>query len=123
MVTYIVSMTPLGIHHVNLTVGDVEEARTFYSEVLGMTVRTDRPDFDFGGWWLNVGTQQVHLIVGEPRTDTLDHFAIQIADIEATVEELRGRGIRVSEPQGVGSNRQSFLRDPWGNRIELQQVA
>jgi glyoxylase I family protein len=117
-------MKPLGIHHVNLTVGNVEESRAFYVDVLGLHVRTDRPDFDFGGWWLDVGSQQVHLVVGPARSEkTGDHFAIQVADIDDCVDELRGRGINVSDPQGVGANRQSFLRDPWGNRIELQEVA
>jgi glyoxylase I family protein len=119
------AMTPLGIHHVNLTVGDLEASRQFYVDVLGLTVRTDRPDFPFPGWWLDVGAQQVHLIVGDVanRVEHGDHFAIQVEDIDATVDELRGHGVTVSAPRGVGLNRQCFLRDPWGNLVELQQVA
>ena len=116
-------MDILGLHHVNLTVRDAEEARAFYVDVIGLSVRNDRPDFPFGGWWLDVGPQQVHLVVGEPRTETFDHFAIQVGDLDASVAELRAKGLKVSDPQGVGTNRQSFLRDPWGNRIELQEVA
>jgi glyoxylase I family protein len=118
-------MTPLGIHHVNVTVGDLEESREFYVDVLGLTVRADRPDFPFAGWWLNVGSEQVHLVVADmtDRTAHGDHFAMQVPDIDAAVSELRDRGISVSTPRGVGANRQCFLRDPWGNLIELQQVS
>ena len=116
-------MEPLGIHHVNVTVGDATEARDFYVDILGLTPRTDRPDFPFAGWWLDVGAQQVHLVVGVPQTENSgDHFAIRVADLDSAVAELRDRGLRVTDPRGVGANRQSFLRDPWGNRIELQEV-
>ena len=46
-------------------------------------------------------------------------------DVEAVVAELRGRGLSVSEPREVAAtgSMQSFLSDPDGNRIELQQPA
>jgi glyoxylase I family protein len=117
------AITPLGIHHVNVTVGDSEASRAFYADVLGLTVRPDRPDFGFDGWWLDIGRQQVHLVVSTaPRDQHNDHFAIQVADIDASVAALRERDVEVSNPKGVGANRQCFLRDPWGNLIELQQV-
>jgi len=48
-------MEPLGVHHVSVNVRDVDEAIAFYVGSLGMTVRADRPDFGFGGAWLDVG--------------------------------------------------------------------
>ncbi len=97
-------MRPAGIHHVNVTVGDREEAMRFYVGVLGLTERTDRPDFPFEGAWLDVGGQQVHLVVrapgGEPREPTGDHFAVLVEDLDAAVAELRAGGQRVSDPSG-----------------------
>ena len=55
-------MQPVGIHHVSINVTDVDEATRFYTEVLGFTVRDDRPDLGIGGCWLDAGGQQVHLI-------------------------------------------------------------
>src|SRR5262249_10895811 len=55
-------MEPLGVHHVSVNVTDVEAALRFYVDELGFEPRTDRPDFGFGGAWLDVGGQQVHLI-------------------------------------------------------------
>ena len=115
-------MEPLGVHHVSLNVSDVDAAIAFYADTLGMTVRSDRPDFGFGGAWLDVGGQQVHLIEGPPPEPRGQHFAVRVADLDGVVAELRSRGIAVSDPVPVGSGRQSFLSDPSGNSIELQQT-
>lgn len=114
-------MRPLGVHHVSLNVDDVEAALAFYVDDLGLTVRADRPDFDFGGAWLDVGGQQVHLIEGAVPTQRGQHFALEVADIDAAVAELRARGLTVTDPVSVGRARQAFLDDPSGNRVELQQ--
>jgi glyoxylase I family protein len=116
-------MTPLGIHHVNITVTDMVVARKFYIEEVGLTERTDRPTFSFDGAWLDLGAQQVHLVLGEQPPRTYDHFAMHVADIDGAVAELRGHGHDVSEPKGVNGSRQCFLRDPFGNFLELQQPA
>ena len=42
-------MRPYALHHVSINVTDVDAARDFYTRVLGLTERTDRPDFSFGG--------------------------------------------------------------------------
>ena len=59
-------MRPLAVHHVSINVDDVEAALAFYTDLLGLSLRTDRPDFGFGGAWLDAGGQQVHLIEGSP---------------------------------------------------------
>lgn len=114
---------PLAVHHVSLTVDDVDASQRFYVEVLGLTARDDRPDFGFGGAWLDAGGrgQQLHLIEGTPPDDRGQHFALHVADIGAAVAELRGRGVGVSDPVPVGRGLQSFLKDPAGNTVELIQ--
>lgn len=111
----------MAVHHVSINVDDVDAALAFYVGVLGLKVRPDRPDFQFGGAWLDAGGQQVHLIEGEPPGDKGQHFALAFADLPAVVDELRGQGFRVSDPSKVGTSLQSFLRDPAGNRVELHQ--
>jgi glyoxylase I family protein len=110
-----------GIHHVSINVDDVGEALTFYTEVLGFTKREDRP-FDFDGAWLDVGDQQVHLIKGQVPPSNGQHYAIRVEDLGKVVEELRGRGVQVTDPMPVVKNLQAFLADPSGNTIELHQV-
>ena len=117
------SVQPLGVHHVSINVRDAAESVTFYTEVLGLTLRDDRPDFDFGGAWLDLGAQQVHLLEIAVPDDVGQHFAIHVADIDASVADLRDKGIEVSDPKPVASSRQCFLRDPSGNLIELHEPA
>jgi catechol 2,3-dioxygenase-like lactoylglutathione lyase family enzyme len=116
-------MRPVAVHHVSLNVDDVEAALRFYCDVLGLEARADRPDFPFGGAWLDAGGQQVHLIEGQPPPNLGQHFALQVDDLEATVTELRDRGVEVSDPRPVGTSRQAFVTDPAGNRVELHQAS
>ena len=114
-------MKPLAVHHVSINVDDVDAALAFYTDVLGLSRRGDRPDFGFGGAWLDAGGQQVHLIEGKVPPNQGQHFALQVEDLPAVVDELRGRGLTVSDPVKVGRGLQSFLNDPAGNSVELQQ--
>jgi glyoxylase I family protein len=116
-------MQPLGVHHVSINVRDADEAITFYTDVLGLTKRTDRPDFRFGGAWLDIGDQQVHLIVADVPEANGQHFAVRVADLDAAVAELRERGVDVADPKPVGSARQTFVFDPSGNMVELHEPA
>ena len=43
------AVQPLGVHHVSINVRSTTEGVEFYTEVLGLTARTDRPDFSVGG--------------------------------------------------------------------------
>jgi catechol 2,3-dioxygenase-like lactoylglutathione lyase family enzyme len=114
-------MKAAGIHHVGLVVTDVEAARRFYLEHLGLSERDDRPDFGFAGAWLQVGEQQVHLIEGREAAPGAGHFALAVDDLDGVVAELRQSGVMVSDPVPAGTGRQSFVRDPSGNVIELNQ--
>jgi catechol 2,3-dioxygenase-like lactoylglutathione lyase family enzyme len=114
-------MQPRAVHHVSINVPDPEVARRFYVDVLGLTERTDRPDFGFGGAWLDVGGQQVHLIQGEAPANVGQHFALAVDDLDAVIVELRARGVEVSDAMAVGPGRQAFTTDPAGNVVELNQ--
>lgn len=114
-------MTPLGIHHVSINVTDAAAAVAFYTSVLGLTERHDRPDFSFAGAWLDIAGQQVHLLEIDMPDDRGQHFAIAVVDLASVVAEIRGRGVTISDPRVVGSGLQSFLHDPSGNLLELNQ--
>ena len=114
-------MRPDGLHHVSLNVRDVPAALDFYTRVLGLTQRTDRPDFSFGGAWLDAGAQQIHLIDADAPPSLGQHFALAVSDLDAAVADLRALGVSVTDQAKVGTGRQSFLADPAGNRVELQE--
>jgi glyoxylase I family protein len=114
-------MRATGLHHVSINVDDVEAARRFYVDVLGAVERSDRPDFGFGGAWLDVGRQQIHLIEAPVPEDNGQHLALLVDDLDATVTELRADGIEVSDASPVGTGRQAFTHDPSGNLVELHE--
>jgi glyoxylase I family protein len=114
-------MQPLAVHHVSISVADADDAIDFYVGLLGLELRTDRPDLGIGGAWLDAGGQQVHLLEAPPPDDRGQHFALRVADIDEAVAELRTKGVRVTDPSPIGTSRQAFLADPSGNAVELIQ--
>jgi glyoxylase I family protein len=115
-------MKPLVVHHVSINVPDVGAALSFYIDVLGGTVRHDRPEFGFGGAWIDLGASQLHLLEAATPPALGEHFAIQVDDLAATVAELRGRGVKVNDPSPVGPGLQTFVSDPAGNTVELYEL-
>ena len=116
-------MEPLAIHHVAINVSDVGAGVAFYTDVLGGTLRQDRPDFGLAGAWIDLGGQQVHLLEAPVPRNLGQHFAIRVGDLDAVVSELRSKGVDVADPVGSGANRQTFVDDPSGNAVELHEVA
>ncbi len=116
-------MKPLAVHHVSINVDDLPAALSFYTDVLGLVRRDDRPDFGVGGAWLNAGGQQVHLIEATVPPNQGQHFALAFGDLAAVVDELRQQGVTVSDPMSVGQGQQCFTTDPSGNTVELHQPA
>ena len=113
---------PLGIHHVSINVTDARRSLAFCTEVLGGKQRSDRPDFGFGGAWIDLGSQQLHLIEAPVPANLGQHLAVQVADLVATVAALRAAGVEVGDPSPVGASLQAFLVDPDGNQVELHEV-
>ncbi len=115
-------MKPLAVHHVSVNVSDPERSIAFYTEVLGGTVRADRPDFGIGGAWIDLGATQVHLIETDVPPNMGQHFAILVDDVDGVVRELRAKGLEVEDARVVGPDRQTFIDDPDLNAIELHQI-
>ncbi len=110
-----------GLHHVSICVRDTDEAVDFYTKVLGFDV-LPRPDFGFGGCWLETGNGQVHLLESDAARPQGDHFALRVEDLDAAVDDIRAAGWKVDPiPHMQGAGRQAFLHDPSGNMIELNQ--
>lgn len=95
------------IHHVALTVTDLELSRKFYREILSLE-EIPRPPFNFPGAWFQLGdSQHVHLIVHDRATfrekplDTRDvHFALRVPSYRAALEFLHSKGYREDADPG-----------------------
>ena len=109
-----------GIHHVSINVSDLDRSVEFYTKTLGLTLRTDRPALAVEGVWLDLGPQQVHLIVNAVPTHRGQHFAVAVDDLDASLAELHEAGVTARGPVPVGEARQASISDPDGNLIELQ---
>lgn len=132
----------LELHHhgirIDPTADAVAEARRFYVDVLGIPVDAQRPDIPgVPGLWLDVGegpkSAQIHLMgaTGQSppaRSDTEDptipHVALAVEDIVETRRELDAQGVPYWQIDGLvgADSQQVFLRDPFGNMIELHQI-
>ncbi len=115
---------PIGLDHVAINVPDVPGAVTFYTQKLGLVQNHTRPDFGFPGAWLDTaGGQQVHLIEATVPQNVGQHFALVFDDLPAAVDQLRARGLEVTDWVDVGTTgrKQAFTADPWGNGVELHQ--
>ncbi len=119
-------VAPTGVDHVAINVLDVPGGIAFYTEKMGLVQNFTRPDFGFAGAWLDTANgQQIHLIEAAVPDNVGQHFALAFEDLGAAVDELRARGLQVSDPVKVGTTgrQQAFTADPWGNGIELHQRA
>lgn len=119
----------LFVHHVSVCVSDLERARHFYTEVLGLREKY-RPDLGFPGVWYDVGgTQELHLIVHPPTktmrgTSEIDgrdgHFAFRVDSIPETLARLRAHHVPLIEsPRNATPWSQIYVTDPDGNVIEF----
>lgn len=131
-------MTRLGltrIGHVALKVANIERSLKFYRDTLGFAemLRLARDD---GSLWLVylriTDTQFLELFPdgeGERAPDdgrtAIHHFCLECEDLEATAAALRTAGVALTvEPKtGADHNRQCWIADPDGNRIEFMEMS
>jgi catechol 2,3-dioxygenase-like lactoylglutathione lyase family enzyme len=104
----------VGINHVALEVGDIEEALAFYGRIFKFTLR-GRGE---GQAFIDLGDQFVALMATKtPHQDRQRHFGL-VVDDRARVRELA----QAAGAQMVEGPFLDFL-DPWGNRIEVVAYA
>ena len=133
------------ISTINVWVHDQDEALAFYTEKLGMEVRSDATLPEMGNFrWLTVSPPNqpdvaivLMAIPGPPVMD--EATAAQVGDLvakgfagtvflatddcRASYEELKGRGVEFTEePQEYPYGIDSGFRDPSGNALRLTQV-
>jgi catechol 2,3-dioxygenase-like lactoylglutathione lyase family enzyme len=100
----------VGINHVALEVGDLEEAVAFYSGLFEIA----RVDREPGMAFLDMGDQFIALSSGRSAgPDAARHFGLVVDDKEAVRAALAEAGVET-----VGSHGLNF-RDPWGNLLQV----
>ena len=101
----------VGINHVALEVGDVDEALAFWESIFG-ELRLRGRSRTMAFW--DLGDQFVALAERRDREpDAERHFGLVVDDKEAVRERLRELGVPTS------SGRSLDFRDPWGNLVQV----
>ena len=99
----------LGINHVVLEVGDLDQALEFYGALFDFKLR-NRTDHNA---FIDLGDQFIQLSLGKTQgPDDKRHFGFVVDDREPVRQAMERLGIK-------SINERLNFRDPWGNRIEV----
>jgi catechol 2,3-dioxygenase-like lactoylglutathione lyase family enzyme len=101
----------VGINHVALEVGDLDEALAWYGRFFEFQLR-GRAGVRMA--FIDIGDQFIALASGRTQSpDGERHFGLVVDDKEAVRDRMRSEGIPV-QPSG------SFdFSDPWGNHVQV----
>ena len=104
----------VGINHIALAVGDVDEAVEFYGRIFELDLRGRVPGMAF----LDMGDQFLALAEGDdPVADRHRHFGLVVDDRARVRQALLDAGVEVEPSRGLR------FRDPWGNLVEVVQYS
>jgi catechol 2,3-dioxygenase-like lactoylglutathione lyase family enzyme len=100
----------IGINHVALEVGDLDEALAWYGRFLDFELRGKRRTMA----WIDLGDQFLALSTGRRQgPDDGRHFGLVVDDKEAVRAAVAALGVDVAPSGGLRFD------DPWGNQIEI----
>jgi catechol 2,3-dioxygenase-like lactoylglutathione lyase family enzyme len=100
----------VGINHVALEVGDVEEALEWYGRIFDLELRGRAPGMAF----VDMGDQFIAFSGGRTQPpDSHRHFGLVVDDKAATRAALEAAGAELLPGRGLD------FRDPWGNRVQV----
>lgn len=101
----------VGINHVALEVGDIEEALSWYGQFFEFELRglsSGRMAF------IDIGDQFIALAAGRAQPpDGPRHFGLVVDDKEAVRAAVQQAGLAVQDSGSLDIN------DPWGNHIQV----
>jgi predicted enzyme related to lactoylglutathione lyase len=100
----------IGVNHVALEVGDIEEALAFYGRIFEFQLRGKSKTMAF----IDLGDQFIALQAGRKQpADDGRHVGLVVDDKEAARAALMAAGVKPMDGPFLD------FRDPWGNRIEI----
>ena len=115
--------------HTSITVKDMDESISFYTERLGMTLASRREikqnNAEIAFLELEGTNHRIELTWWKDKRDyvegdQLDHIAFSVEDLQETVDSMRREGVDIAkEPYWLGSSRIAFIKDPNGIWLEL----
>jgi catechol 2,3-dioxygenase-like lactoylglutathione lyase family enzyme len=115
------------LHHVQLAMPPDEEetAVAFYQGVLGLEQVPKPPELSpRGGVWFRSGDLEVHLGVEDGfRPAVKAHPAFLVDDLERIRARVEMSGYKAIDTVQLDGYQRVYVRDPFGNRLELIEPA
>jgi catechol 2,3-dioxygenase-like lactoylglutathione lyase family enzyme len=100
----------VGINHIALEVGDVDEALEWYGQFFELELRGRGGSMAF----VDMGDQFIALARdATPHVDRERHFGLVVDDKEEVRRALTDAGVSVTRPPNLS------FRDPWGNHVQV----
>ena len=100
----------VGINHVAIEVGDIDEALEFYGKIFDFTLRAKRG----GNAFIELGDQFINMMeTPTPHEDRRRHFGLVVDDRTSVRDRVEAAGGKLLPGPFL-----DFL-DPWGNRVEI----
>jgi predicted enzyme related to lactoylglutathione lyase len=102
----------VGINHIAIEVGDIDEALAFYGSVFALALRGRSAEMAF----VDMGDQFIALSRGRSQeADRHRHFGLVVDDSQAARRALEAAGAALLPGRGLN------FRDPWGNLVQVVQ--
>jgi predicted enzyme related to lactoylglutathione lyase len=112
------------VDYIRVPVTDIEQAKHFYGELLGLEQNPNSPSDD----WIEYEAGNVTLAVMTPHTHDYEFSALppatiafRVTDVAAAKEKLESAGLEVAEMWDSGLCKGAGVSDPAGNRILLHR--
>lgn len=115
--------------HTSITVKDMDESISFYTNVMGMKLGSRREIKETNAEIAFLGIEgtdhKIELTWWKDKKDyaegdQLDHLAFGVENLARSIEQMKSRGVEIAkEPYLLGASRIAFIKDPNGIWLEL----
>jgi lactoylglutathione lyase len=124
-----------GLGHIAIKVTDLNRSLDFYINKLGFPEMLRLHNDDGSTWlvYLRITDDQYLEVFPGAETDRapgwntngMNHMCLIVDDIEVVLAQIEAAGLSLLLPlkTAIDGNRQAWLEDPDGNRIELMEMA
>ena len=116
-------VTITGVHHIMISVGDIEKAKQFYSSILGFEEIAIPEGITGPRAWYKLGSTELHVNEHPKHKAGNSHFAISVENgqYEKYIENIEKSGYekRSSCEQYIDGYYRLYIHDPFENCIEL----
>lgn len=125
------------VNHIGVVVKDLAEARRWLTEVFGLPLRrtVDVPEGQIRGEFYACGDVDIEILeigdpetrrrrLGEGRRARIEHIAVEVDDLGASLAQLASQGVRTTspEPRRIGNNLNVWTEEDTTGGISYQLI-